>query len=73
VSIAPETPKPAQRQGIEIGVFTFGELTADPVTGRPADPATRLREFVALAKLADQAGLDVFGVGEHHRPDLADV
>jgi probable LLM family oxidoreductase len=68
---APETPQPAQRQGMEIGLFTFGELTADPVTGRPADPTTRLHEFIALAKLADQAGLDVFGVGEHHRPDFA--
>ena len=55
----------------EIGLFTFGEVTADPVTGRPIDPATRLREFIDLATLADQAGLDVFGVGEHHRPDFA--
>ena len=55
----------------EIGLFTFGEITADPVTGRPIDPAVRLREFIELAKLGDQAGLDVFGVGEHHRPDFA--
>ena len=58
-------------QKFEIGLFTFGEITADPVTGRPRDPAVRLREFIELAKLADQAGLDVFGVGEHHRPDFA--
>jgi probable LLM family oxidoreductase len=55
----------------EIGLFTFGETTADPVTGRAIDPATRLRDFIDLAVLADQAGLDVFGVGEHHRPDFA--
>jgi probable LLM family oxidoreductase len=55
----------------EIGLFTFGEITADPLTGRPIDPAVRLREFIGLATLADQAGLDVFGVGEHHRPDFA--
>lgn len=55
----------------EIGLFTFGEITADPATGRQLDPATRLREFIDLARLADQAGLDVFGVGEHHRPDFA--
>lgn len=55
----------------EIGLFTFGEVTADPVTGRPIDPAVRLREFIELAKVADGAGLDVFGVGEHHRPDFA--
>jgi probable LLM family oxidoreductase len=55
----------------EIGLFTFGEITADPTTGQPIDPAVRLREFIELAKLGDQAGLDVFGVGEHHRPDFA--
>jgi probable LLM family oxidoreductase len=55
----------------EVGLFTFGEVTADPATGRPIDPAVRLREFIELAKLADEAGLDVFGVGEHHRPDFA--
>ena len=55
----------------EIGLFTFGEITADPATGRPIDPAVRLREFIELAKLGDEAGLDVFGVGEHHRPDFA--
>jgi probable LLM family oxidoreductase len=55
----------------EIGLFTFGEITADPITGRPIDPSVRLREFIDLAVLADRAGLDVFGVGEHHRPDFA--
>ncbi|UOY03240.1 LLM class flavin-dependent oxidoreductase [Blastococcus sp. PRF04-17] len=62
------TPQP---NPFEIGLFTFGEITADPATGRPLDPAIRLREFIDLAVLADQAGLDVFGVGEHHRPDFA--
>lgn len=61
-----EPPRP-----FEIGIFTFGELTADPSSGRTIDPAVRLREFIDLARLADQAGLDVFGVGEHHRPDFA--
>ena len=41
------------------------------MTGKPIDPAVRLREFIDLARIADQAGLDVFGVGEHHRPDFA--
>jgi probable LLM family oxidoreductase len=57
--------------GFEIGLFTFGELTVDPNTNRAIDPARRLREFIDLAKIADQAGLHVFGVGEHHRPDFA--
>lgn len=61
----------AQQNPFEIGLFTFGEITADPETGRPLDPAVRLREFIDLAVLADSAGLDVFGVGEHHRPDFA--
>ncbi len=55
----------------QIGLFTFGEIAADPATGRPIDPAVRLREFIDVATLADEAGLDVFGVGEHHRPDFA--
>jgi probable LLM family oxidoreductase len=59
------------RRPFEIGLFTFGEITPDPATGRPLDPAVRLREFVELARIADDAGLDVFGVGEHHRPDFA--
>lgn len=56
---------------MELGLFTFGELTTDPTSGRPIHAATRLRQFVDLARLSDQAGLDVFGVGEHHRPDFA--
>jgi probable LLM family oxidoreductase len=59
------------QRSFEIGLFTFGEITADPVSGQPLDPAVRLREFIDLAKIADEAGLDVFGVGEHHRPDFA--
>ena len=58
-------------RSFEIGLFTFGEITANPTTGLPIDPAIRLREFIELAILADQAGLDVLGVGEHHRPDFA--
>lgn len=55
---------------MEIGLFTFGELTRSP-SGETVSPAVRLREFIDLAKIADDAGLDVFGVGEHHRPDFA--
>lgn len=55
---------------MEIGLFTFGDLTPDPATGRTS-PGTRLRQLVEEMVLADQVGLDVFGVGEHHRPDFA--
>jgi probable LLM family oxidoreductase len=52
-----------------VGVFTFVELTADPATGAMISPAERLRNLMETIELADQVGLDVFGVGEHHRPD----
>ena len=55
---------------MELGLYTFGELTPDRLTGRTS-PGARLREIVEEIVLADQVGLDVFGVGEHHRPDFA--
>jgi probable LLM family oxidoreductase len=56
---------------MELGLYSFAELTLDPVSGRTVDPARRLRDLVEEIELADQLGLDVFGVGEHHRPDFA--
>ncbi len=56
---------------MEIGLYTFGDVGADPVTGRRIGPAERLRNLVEEIVLADQVGLDVFGLGEHHRPDYA--
>lgn len=54
---------------MEIGIYTFGDL---PAGGRgPQAAQQRLKEIVAAAKLADEAGLHVFGVGEHHRSDYA--
>ena len=59
------------RRTMELGVHTFGDVGLDPRTGRPLDPGRRLRDLVEEIELADQVGLDVFGVGEHHRPDFA--
>ncbi|MDQ4136306.1 MAG: LLM class flavin-dependent oxidoreductase [Pseudomonadota bacterium] len=56
---------------MDIGLYTFGDVGTDPVTGRRIGPAERLRDLVEEIVLADQAGLDVFGLGEHHRPDYA--
>src|SRR3954449_12306864 len=56
---------------MELGIYTFAETTPDPRTGRTVTPAQRLRDLVEEIELADQLGLDVFGVGEHHRPDYA--
>jgi probable LLM family oxidoreductase len=54
----------------EIGVMTLGEITPDPTTGRAPSAQTRMSETLEAAALADQVGLDVFGVGEHHRSDF---
>src|SRR2546425_4761360 len=51
---------------MELGVYTFAELTSDDVS-----PQKRLRDLLEEVELADQVGLDVFGIGEHHRPDFA--
>jgi probable LLM family oxidoreductase len=56
---------------MELGLFTFGDLTPDRQTGRALNAEQRLQEVLAAAKLADEVGLDVFGVGEHHRLDFA--
>ncbi len=50
---------------MELGIYTFAELTSDEVS-----PQQRLRDVLEEVELADQVGLDVFGLGEHHRPDF---
>lgn len=54
---------------MEIGIYSFGERTVDPETGQLISPAERIHRLLEEIELADQVGLDVFGVGEHHRPD----
>ncbi|HZG73265.1 MAG TPA: LLM class flavin-dependent oxidoreductase, partial [Chondromyces sp.] len=56
---------------MEIGISTFVETTPDVNTGEVISHAQRIREVVEEIVLADQVGLDVFGVGEHHRKDYA--
>ena len=55
---------------MEIGIFTFAELGDGAAGGPTISPEQRLRDLMAEIELADQVGLDVFGVGEHHRPDF---
>ena len=55
---------------MELGIYTFAELRADPETGRTIGPDERMRNLLEEIELAEQVGLDVFGVGEHHRPDF---
>ncbi|QJD88429.1 LLM class flavin-dependent oxidoreductase [Cohnella herbarum] len=56
---------------MEIGISTFLEATPNPVTGKVISHAERLRDAVEEIVLADQVGLDVYGIGEHHRADYA--
>ena len=53
---------------MEIGLYTFAEL---PLGSGGISPQQRMRNLLEEAELAEQVGLDVFGVGEHHRPDFA--
>ena len=56
--------------GFELGIFTFGELTRAP-GGTLVTAQERIADVLAWALVADSSGLDVFGVGEHHREDFA--
>jgi len=60
-----------RKPGIEIGIYTFGDLGPDPLTGKTISIQQRLHEVLAIGKLTEEAGLDIFGVGEHHRLDYA--
>ena len=57
-------------QEIQLGVDTFGDIT-DGSDGRPHSHAQVVRDVIEEGVLADQAGIDFIGLGEHHRPDFA--
>lgn len=57
-------------QPLELGLDTFGDVTAGP-DGQPLPHAEVIRNLIDEAVLADQVGVDFFGVGEHHRADFA--
>ncbi|RMI14218.1 LLM class flavin-dependent oxidoreductase [Cellulomonas triticagri] len=56
---------------MELGLYTFGDVHPDPVTGAVTSPAQRLRDVLERVRLAEEVGLDHVGIGEHHRPDYA--
>jgi probable LLM family oxidoreductase len=56
---------------MEIGIYTFADVGTHPVTGENISPHQRMRNLMEEIELADQVGLDVFAVGEHHRPDYS--
>src|SRR3954469_22926790 len=63
-------PAPLKGSPMQIGVYTFVENTPGPATGQTQPAAQRLRDLMEEVELADQVGLEVFGIGEHHRPDF---
>src|SRR5690606_3661252 len=54
---------------LELGLVSFVESTPLADSGKVLSPEERLRNLMEEIELADQLGLDVFGIGEHHRPD----
>src|SRR5271165_7107832 len=56
---------------MQFGAYTFVETRSDPQTGEPVDIDKSFADVMEQIELADRVGLDVFGLGEHHRPDYA--
>ncbi len=53
---------------MQFGIFSVGDITPDPTTGRTPTEEERIKAMLALAIHAEEAGLDVFATGEHHNP-----
>src|SRR5580692_13079731 len=57
---------------MQIGVDSFAAAISDPATGLVFTPVERMQHLLQEIELADKVGLDVFGIGEHHRPEFLD-
>ncbi len=55
---------------MDLGIYSFAETSADPRTGEVIGAEARMKNLMEEIELADAVGLDVFGIGEHHRPDF---
>src|SRR5579875_652520 len=55
---------------MQLGIDSFVDINPDPETGKSVSPVERVRDLLEEIELADQVGLDVFGIGEHHREEL---
>lgn len=56
-----------QAQGLEFGLYSLGDHIPNPLTGERISAQQRLKELVEASQLAEQAGIDVFGIGESHQ------
>jgi putative FMN-dependent luciferase-like monooxygenase len=54
--------------GMQFGIFTVSDITQDPTDGTTPSEAEKIRNTITLAKHAEEVGLDVFALGEHHNP-----
>lgn len=57
---------------MQVGIDSFGAVISDPVTGLKLSPVQRMQNLMQEIELADEVGLDVFGIGEHHRAEFLD-
>jgi probable LLM family oxidoreductase len=57
---------------MEIGIDSFAAILPDPATGKPPSATDRMADLLDEISVADRVGLDVFGIGEHHRPEFLD-
>jgi probable LLM family oxidoreductase len=55
---------------MELGIYSFGEATPDPETGQTITAHERIRRLLEEIELADKVGLDIYGLGEHHRKEF---
>ena len=55
------------KKGIEFGIYSLGDLMANPHNNESLSEKQRLNEFIEIAKMAEQAGIDVFDLGESHQ------
>ena len=56
---------------MELGIGMFGDVSFDHNTGKYRDAGEKIREIIGQIQLMDEVGIDVFAMGEHHRPDYA--
>lgn len=57
---------------MEIGIDSFAAILPDPATGKLPSPTDRMADLLDEVEVADRVGLDVFGIGEHHRAEFLD-
>jgi hypothetical protein len=57
-----------RRHFMQFGIFSVSDITRDPVSGETPTEAARIEAIVRIAQKADEVGLDVFAIGEHHNP-----